>query len=71
VFWTQVELIEPGEATNAYPGVVKFSPGGTETINQLLSYTSPDPLVAPEDIIVKNVGFEVGVRVGRVGYDDG
>ena len=51
-FCTHVELMELGEAIYAYPGVVKFSPDGTDTINQLLSYTPPDPLTPPDEMMV-------------------
>ena len=50
---------------------MKFSPDGTETTNQLLSYTPPDPLEPPDEIMVKKVGAAVGVNVGRVGYELG
>ena len=51
VFCTHNESIESGEAMYAYPGVVKFTPDGTDTINQLWSYNSFEPDPPPDEMM--------------------
>ena len=67
-FGTHVSGIDSGKAMIAYPGVVKFSPTGTDVTNQFVSRL---PLKPPLEMIVYSVGEAVGTRVGRVGNDVG